>query len=210
MDALRDEAGVSLKRIYALYPSKEALVEAALIARRAASPRRAAAPRRRRGTAAAADPCAVRPARGVVRRARLPRLRVSQRLRRTRRVGASRRWRRATPQALVAGPSRGASCRSRRAAEPRRSARLADQRRDDDRRAQRSARGSRRCPRRGGDAAAACDLRFVTRTREVTHISFAGLSMVLLPGGVPRPLRLRLSASTRSSRCFGHRAPRTP
>ncbi|HST40660.1 MAG TPA: TetR/AcrR family transcriptional regulator [Conexibacter sp.] len=33
MDALRDEAGVSLKRIYALYPSKEALVEAALIAR---------------------------------------------------------------------------------------------------------------------------------------------------------------------------------
>jgi AcrR family transcriptional regulator len=33
MDAIRDGAGVSLKRIYALYPSKEALVEAALIAR---------------------------------------------------------------------------------------------------------------------------------------------------------------------------------
>lgn len=33
MDAIRDAAGVSLKRIYALYPSKEALVEAALIAR---------------------------------------------------------------------------------------------------------------------------------------------------------------------------------
>jgi AcrR family transcriptional regulator len=32
MDAIRDAAGVSLKRIYALYPSKEALVEAALIA----------------------------------------------------------------------------------------------------------------------------------------------------------------------------------
>ncbi|MDW5594115.1 TetR/AcrR family transcriptional regulator [Conexibacter stalactiti] len=33
MDALREAAGVSLKRIYGLYPSKEALVEAALIAR---------------------------------------------------------------------------------------------------------------------------------------------------------------------------------
>lgn len=33
MDALRDAAGISLKRMYALFPSKDALVEAALIAR---------------------------------------------------------------------------------------------------------------------------------------------------------------------------------
>ena len=36
MEAIRDAAGVSLKRIYAMYPSKVALVEAVLIARESA------------------------------------------------------------------------------------------------------------------------------------------------------------------------------